>query len=119
MRGPRERLVEALQAKGVTDLAVLRAFEMTPRHVFVPTGIRHWAYEDAALPIGNGQTISQLWNGSYTQSGANVTVTNASYNGSIAPGATLSAPPGFNGTWNGTNANPTSFTLNGVTCSIS
>lgn len=59
MRGPRERLVEALQAKGVTDLAVLRAFEMTPRHVFVPTGIRHRAYEDAALPIGNGQTISQ------------------------------------------------------------
>jgi protein-L-isoaspartate(D-aspartate) O-methyltransferase len=43
----------------VSDLAVLRAFEMTPRHVFVPTGIRHRAYEDAALPIGNGQTISQ------------------------------------------------------------
>ena len=59
MQGPRERLVEALQVKGVTDLAVLRAFEMTPRHVFVPTGIRHRAYEDSALPIGSGQTISQ------------------------------------------------------------
>ena len=41
------------------DLAVLRAFDQTPRHLFVPTGMRHRAYEDSALPIGNGQTISQ------------------------------------------------------------
>lgn len=60
-RGARERLVETLQSKGIRDLAVLRAFEMTPRHAFVPTGLRHRAYEDAALPIGNGQTISQPW----------------------------------------------------------
>jgi protein-L-isoaspartate(D-aspartate) O-methyltransferase len=59
MRGPRGRLVEILREKGVSDLAVLRAFEATPRHAFVPTGIRHRAYEDTALPIGNGQTISQ------------------------------------------------------------
>jgi len=59
MRGPRQRLVETLRDVGVSDLAVLRAFELTPRHMFVPTGIRHRAYEDAALPIGNGQTISQ------------------------------------------------------------
>ncbi len=38
---------------------MLRAFEMTPRHLFVPTGVRHRAYEDAPLPIGSGQTISQ------------------------------------------------------------
>ena len=61
MRGARRRLVETLQSKGIHDLAVLRAFEMTPRHQFVPTGIRHRAYEDAPLPIGNGQTISQPW----------------------------------------------------------
>jgi protein-L-isoaspartate(D-aspartate) O-methyltransferase len=60
-RGARERLVETLQQKGIRDLAVLRAFEMTPRHAFVPTGLRHRAYEDAALPIGSGQTISQPW----------------------------------------------------------
>lgn len=60
-RGARQRLVETLQAKGIRDLAVLRAFEMTPRHAFIPTGLRHRAYEDAALPIGNGQTISQPW----------------------------------------------------------
>jgi protein-L-isoaspartate(D-aspartate) O-methyltransferase len=61
MRGARERLVETLREKGIKDLAVLRAFEMTPRHAFVPTGLRHRAYEDAPLPIGNGQTISQPW----------------------------------------------------------
>ena len=58
-RGPRRRLVESLQAGGVSDLAVLRAIELTPRHLFVPTGVRHRAYDDAPLPIGNGQTISQ------------------------------------------------------------
>jgi protein-L-isoaspartate(D-aspartate) O-methyltransferase len=58
-RGSRRRLVETLREKGISDLAVLRAVEATPRHLFVPTGVRHRAYEDSALPIGNGQTISQ------------------------------------------------------------
>ena len=58
-RGARMRLVEDIRAKGIRDLAVLRAFERVPRHQFVPTGIRHRAYEDTPLPIGNGQTISQ------------------------------------------------------------
>lgn len=58
-RGARRRLVETLQENGITDLAVLRAFEQTPRHLFVPSGVRHRAYEDSALPIGSGQTISQ------------------------------------------------------------
>ena len=58
-RGARQRLVETLREKGIRDLAVLRAFELTPRHQFVPTGIRHRAYEDSPLPIGSGQTISQ------------------------------------------------------------
>ncbi len=59
LRGARRRLVEALQDGGVRDLAVLRAFDEVPRHLFVPTGMRHRAYEDSALPIGQGQTISQ------------------------------------------------------------
>lgn len=58
-RGPRRRLIETLQANGISDLAVLRAFDVVARHAFVPTGVAHRAYEDAALPIGNGQTISQ------------------------------------------------------------
>jgi non-reducing end alpha-L-arabinofuranosidase len=61
-----------------------------------------------------GQTISQLWNGTYTQSGAQVTVTNAGWNGSIATGATANV--GFNGTWNGSNPVPNAFALNGTTC---
>ena len=57
--GYRGRLVEILQRKGVRDLAVLRAVQMVPRHLFVPESVRHRAYDDAALPIGSGQTISQ------------------------------------------------------------
>jgi protein-L-isoaspartate(D-aspartate) O-methyltransferase len=59
MGGARRRLVELLREKGIRDLAVLRAFDMTPRHAFVPTGVRHRAYEDSPLQIGSGQTISQ------------------------------------------------------------
>lgn len=58
-RGPRRRLVEQLQEQGIRDLAVLKAIDETPRHLFVPQAVRHRAYEDSALPIGNGQTISQ------------------------------------------------------------
>ena len=57
--GYRSRLVETLQLKGVRDMAVLRAIATVPRHRFIPETLRHRAYEDAALPIGNGQTISQ------------------------------------------------------------
>jgi protein-L-isoaspartate(D-aspartate) O-methyltransferase len=57
--GYRARLVETLRARGIGDLAVLKAFAETPRHLFVPAAVRHRAYEDTALPIGNGQTISQ------------------------------------------------------------
>jgi protein-L-isoaspartate(D-aspartate) O-methyltransferase len=57
--GYRARLVESLRAQGIRDLAVLRAFATVPRHLFVPQALRHRAYEDAALPIGGGQTISQ------------------------------------------------------------
>ena len=59
MGGARRRLVETLREKGIRDLSVLRAFDLTRRHDFVPTGVRHRAYEDSPLPIGSGQTISQ------------------------------------------------------------
>lgn len=57
--GYRARLIEALRRNGIDDIAVLRAFGETPRHLFVPDALRHRAYEDVALPIGNRQTISQ------------------------------------------------------------
>ena len=59
--GYRARLVETLQQKGIRDLAVLRAVGEVPRHLYVPESVRHRAYDDAALPIGSGQTISQPW----------------------------------------------------------
>ena len=62
------------------------------------------------------QQVTQGWNGVFTQSGANVTVTNASYNGTLAPGASVN--PGFNGSWNGSNPSPTAFALNGASCSV-
>lgn len=57
--GYRSQLVETLQVKGIHDMAVLRAIGTVPRHRFVPELLRHRAYEDAALPIGAEQTISQ------------------------------------------------------------
>lgn len=59
--GYRERLVETLRGRGIRDLGVLRAVAQVPRHLFVPQSLRHRAYEDEALPIGGGQTISQPW----------------------------------------------------------
>jgi protein-L-isoaspartate(D-aspartate) O-methyltransferase len=57
--GYRAQLARTLQEKGIRDLSVLRAVSVTPRHLFVPESVRHRAYEDSALPIGGGQTISQ------------------------------------------------------------
>lgn len=57
--GYRSALVETLQQKGIHDMAVLRAVATVPRHRFVPESLIGRAYDDTALPIGQGQTISQ------------------------------------------------------------
>lgn len=62
----------------------------------------------------SGQQITQAWNASVTASGAQVTATNVGYNATIGTNGTVSF--GFNGSWTGTNTAPTSFALNGVTC---
>ena len=54
--------------------------------------------------FANGQVITQLWNAAFTQSGANVTANNLSYNGTLAANASTSF--GFTANWNGTNATP-------------
>ena len=79
------------------------------------TAINGWSLQ---FGFPNGQTITQIWNGTATQSGNMVTITNLSYNGSIPAGGSPSSAPGFNGSWNGSNTAPTSFTLNGTACSI-
>ena len=55
----RIRLVMELRASGVSDTGVLAAIERVPRELFVPPAFRDRAYENAALPIGHGQTLSQ------------------------------------------------------------
>src|SRR5690606_13319767 len=53
------RLVMHLRKSGITNSQVLGAIERTPREFFIPTQFHDKAYEDVALPIGMGQTISQ------------------------------------------------------------
>jgi protein-L-isoaspartate(D-aspartate) O-methyltransferase len=55
----RAKLILGLRSSGVTDAAVLKAIEDTPRHLFVPQLFQARAWEDSALPIACGQTISQ------------------------------------------------------------
>ncbi|MGQ9848257.1 MAG: protein-L-isoaspartate(D-aspartate) O-methyltransferase [Bacteroidales bacterium] len=58
-KGLRKKLVEKLKEKGISSTAVLDAIEKIPRHFFVSKGLERLAYEDQALPIDEGQTISQ------------------------------------------------------------
>jgi protein-L-isoaspartate(D-aspartate) O-methyltransferase len=55
----RDRLVERLRSESISDQRVLDAIASTPRHLFVDEALASRAYEDTALPIGYGQTISQ------------------------------------------------------------
>ena len=55
----RDRLVDRLRAEGIRNQRVLEVIRTTPRHLFIDEALAHRAYEDTALPIGMGQTISQ------------------------------------------------------------
>ena len=57
----RERMISRLQEKGITSPRILDLMRMTPRHFFIDEALAHQAYDDNALPIGHGQTISQPW----------------------------------------------------------
>ncbi|HEY8472194.1 MAG TPA: lytic polysaccharide monooxygenase [Natronosporangium sp.] len=77
-------------------------------------GINGWELE---WSFANGQQITQLWGGVHSQTGANVSVRNESYNSSIgANGGSVSF--GFLGNWSGANEEPTEFTLNGEACTV-
>ncbi len=77
------------------------------------TSVNGWTLQ---WSFANGQVISQLWHGVLTQSGAQVQVRNQTWNPVIAAGGSLSV--GFTASHNGTNTEPTAFTLNGVACAI-
>jgi protein-L-isoaspartate(D-aspartate) O-methyltransferase len=55
----RERLIERLKEQGITNQRVMDVMRVTPRHLFLDEALSHRAYEDTALPIGHGQTLSQ------------------------------------------------------------
>jgi len=57
----RDRLVDRLREAGIADERVLNAVRTVPRHLFIDEALASRAYEDTALPIGQGQTISQPW----------------------------------------------------------
>jgi protein-L-isoaspartate(D-aspartate) O-methyltransferase len=57
----RDRLVQRLKAQGISDHRVLEQIRSVPRHLFIDEALSSRAYEDTALPIGLGQTISQPW----------------------------------------------------------
>jgi protein-L-isoaspartate(D-aspartate) O-methyltransferase len=58
-QGLRNRLIETLKNKGITDSKVLYAISKIPRHLFLDSGFLDFAYQDKAFPIGANQTISQ------------------------------------------------------------
>ena len=55
----RDRLIERLRSEGITNESILEVMRTTPRHLFIDEALASRAYEDTALPIGHGQTISQ------------------------------------------------------------
>lgn len=67
--------------------------------------------------LPGGQTVTNAWNATVSQSGSTVTARNVGHNGSVAPGGTASF--GYQGTLSGSYSSPTSFSLNGATCSRS
>ena len=76
-----------------------------------PTALTGWSL---GFALAGGQRVAQGWQATVSQSGARVTATNLSYNGALAPGASVEF--GFNGTHTGANPAPTAFTLGGVAC---
>jgi len=58
-KGMRQNLVQVLKDKGISDVNVLNAIGIVPRHVFLESSFVEFAYQDRPFPIGSGQTISQ------------------------------------------------------------
>lgn len=64
-KGMRNRLIDGIAEKGISDARVLAAMRLIPRHLFVESALADVAYEDRALPIADGQTISQPFTVAY------------------------------------------------------
>ena len=75
------------------------------------TAINGWSL---TFTFPGDQKITSNFNGGFSQTGANATLTNAGYNGTIAPGASIT--DGFQGSWTSNDNSPTSFSVNGTAC---
>ncbi|MDO0924872.1 glycoside hydrolase family 6 protein [Streptomyces sp. TG1A-8] len=91
------------------DTGFTAAVTITNNAAAKPSWSLKWSYTGS-------QKVTSGWSAKLSQSGTAVTAANESYNGSLATGGTVSF--GFNGTYTGTNAVPTTFTLDGVTCNV-
>jgi endo-1,4-beta-xylanase len=75
------------------------------------TAISGWSL---TFTFPGDQHVTSNFNGGFAQTGENATLTNASYNGAIAPGASIT--DGFRGTWTSNDTSPTAFSINGAAC---
>jgi endoglucanase len=80
------------------------------------TGATAWSAWTLQFGFPGNQQVTQGWSGTWSQSGSAVTATNLSWNGGVPPGGSVGI--GFNGTYSGSNASPTAFTVNGSACTI-
>jgi hypothetical protein len=80
------------------------------------TGTSAWSGWSLHWTFPNGQTVSQLWNADYSQSGPAVTAKNIGWNGNVAAGSSVGF--GFTGNWSASNAKPTAFTLGDQSCTV-
>ena len=86
----------------------------TAQVVITNTGTSALSSWSLVFTFPGDQKVTQNYNGGFSQSGETVTLTNASYNGSIPVNGSVT--DGFQGSWTNSNATPTAFTLNGATC---
>ncbi|MEW2400573.1 cellulose binding domain-containing protein [Streptomyces sp. NPDC046862] len=80
------------------------------------TGTSAWSGWSLNWSFPNGQTVSQVWNAAYTQSGSGVTAKNVGWNGSVAAGSSVGF--GFTGSWSGSNTKPAAFKLGDQSCTV-
>jgi hypothetical protein len=80
------------------------------------TGTSALAGWQLAWSFPSGQRVTQMWNAGYRQEAATVTATNVGWNGTVAPGSSVTF--GFTARWSGTNGTPKAFTLGGESCAV-
>ncbi len=86
----------------------------TAQAVITNTGTTTISGWSLTFTFPGDQKLTSNFNGGFSQTGENATLANASYNGTIAPGASIT--DGFQGTWTSNDTNPTSFSINGAAC---